>query len=61
MRAETLNIVDRAITETEKRVEREIAKYLRMTPRAKGVQISINSSQDIARLADDIESGDYKK
>lgn len=61
MAHDDLTLRERAIRETEKRVEREIAEYLRMTPRAKGVLISINSSQDIARLADDIESGAYKK
>lgn len=61
MTIDPISMVERAIRETEKRVEREVAEYLRMTPRAKGVLISINSSQDIARLADDIESGAYKK
>lgn len=38
----------------------QIAKWLRVVCRAKGVLISIHSSQDIARLADDIEQGKHR-
>lgn len=37
-----------------------IAAWLRTTPRAGGVQINIGSSQDIARLADAIEAGEWR-
>jgi hypothetical protein len=36
---------------------RDVVAWLRVAPRARGILIHINSSQDIARLADDIESG----
>ena len=38
----------------------EIVKWLRVTPRARGVLLGIGSSQDIARLADAIERGEYR-
>ena len=44
---------------TEERIA--VGEFLRMTPRACGVLISINSSQDIARLADAIEHGEHRK
>ena len=37
----------------------EIVKWLRVTPMARGVLLGIGSSQDIARLADAIERGEY--
>jgi len=47
--------------DTRVAVEREIVKWLRMTPTARKVAISIHSSQDIARLADAIERGEHRK
>ena len=38
----------------------EIVKWLRVTPMARGVLLGIGSSQDIARLADAIERGEYR-
>jgi hypothetical protein len=38
----------------------EIVKWLRVTPVARGVLLGIGSSQDIARLADAIERGEYR-
>jgi hypothetical protein len=35
---------------------RDVVAYLVLTPRAMGVPVSIESSQDIARLAKDIEN-----
>ena len=37
-----------------------LISWLRTTPRAGGVLLSIGSSQDIARLADDLESGAWR-
>lgn len=37
-----------------------VVAWLRTTPQACGVQLSITSSQDIARLADDLESGAWR-
>lgn len=37
----------------------KIVAWLRSTPRAGGVPISIASSQDVARLADAIEAGEH--
>jgi phage FluMu protein Com len=39
---------------------REIVEWLRVTPMARGVLLSLGSSQDIARLADAIERGEYR-
>jgi hypothetical protein len=47
--------------DTRIEVEREIVNWLRTTPTARKVTISIHSSQDIARLADAIELGEYRK
>ena len=38
----------------------KIAKWLRTTPRARGVLINIISSSDVARLADAIEAGEHE-
>lgn len=40
---------------------KRIAAWMRVTPRACGVLISIASGQDIARLADAIERGDHEE
>jgi hypothetical protein len=40
---------------------KHIANWLRTTPTARGVLININSSGDIARLANDIENGEHEK
>jgi hypothetical protein len=36
---------------------RDVVKHMRVAPRARDILIHINSSQDAARLAADIESG----
>lgn len=38
-----------------------IVAWLRSTPRARGVAVSIESSPDIARLADAIERGEWRR
>ena len=43
------------------KVEAEVVAYLRQTPRASGQLISIESSNDIARLAQDIERGEHRQ
>jgi hypothetical protein len=40
---------------------RLIAAFIRTAPRAGGALISVDSSGDIARLADDIERGEHAK
>lgn len=40
---------------------RKIAEWLRTASRARGVLISIHSSQDLARCADAIERGEHAK
>ena len=44
----------------ERELATEIAEWLRTTPRVRGVQISIHSSQDLARLADAIERMEFR-
>ena len=39
---------------------RKIAEWIRTTSRARGVLISIHSSQDLARVADAIEQGEHE-
>lgn len=38
-----------------------IAEWIRTTSRARGVLISIHSSQDLARVADAIEQGEHER
>lgn len=64
MTIDPISIVERAIRETEKRVEREIAEWLRGQVDGDG---PLSSTVDgiiashVERMADDIESGAYKK
>ncbi len=57
MTHDDISIVERAIRKTEKRVEAEIATWLRsLAPDS-----PIDEEKAIRRLAAAIESGDYKK
>jgi hypothetical protein len=47
-------------THGEQRAIAAVVAMLREAPRAGGVLLSIGSSQDIARLADAIERGDWR-
>ena len=49
-----------AASRSRRAARREIVKWLRVTPMARGVLLGIGSSQDIARLADAIERGEYR-
>lgn len=44
-----------AVEDRDARLRSKIASWVRVTPRAGGVRISIRSSQDLARVADAIE------
>lgn len=43
------------------KVEAEVVAFLRHTPMASGQLISIESSNDLARLAQDIERGEHRQ
>jgi uncharacterized protein YfcZ (UPF0381/DUF406 family) len=44
-----------AVEDRDTQLRSKIASWVRVTPRAGGVQLSIQSSQDLARVADAIE------
>lgn len=52
-------LAQQALGEVEER--QRIVEWLRTTSRARGVLISIHSSQDIARCADAIERGEHEE
>lgn len=53
---ETENALEAKRAEASKQTAESIAKFLRTTPRAMGMLISVTSGQDIARLASEIEA-----